>query len=103
MSDDEQIFDDEQMFDNEQMLKDELILDDELALDDELNKAIKTLHLPNTIQMKEFLTISEEDMIYEIPDNISEFADIFRNRSIDHLNEADDSVEIEIICINNAL
>lgn len=99
----EQMSDDEQMFDDEQMLEDELMLDDELVFDDELNKAIKALRLPNAMQMKEFLTIPEEDMIYEIPDDISEFADMFRNGPADHPDEVDDSAEVEIICINKAL
>jgi hypothetical protein len=95
--------DDEQISDDEQMLEDELMLNDELTLDDELNKAIKTLQLPNTMQVKEFLTIPNEDMIYEIPDDISEFADMFKNKPTDHPDEADDSAEVEIICINKAL
>lgn len=95
--------DDEQMLDDELMPDDELMLDNELALDDELNKAIKALHLPNMMQMKEFLTIPEEDVVYEIPDDISEFANMFRNGATDHPDEADDSTEIEIICINKAL
>ncbi|CAI2194449.1 179_t:CDS:1, partial [Funneliformis geosporum] len=52
---------------------------------------IKALHLPNTMQVKEFLTISEEDMIYKIPDNILEFVDMFKNRLAVHPDEADDS------------
>src|SRR5437763_6225878 len=47
--------------------------DDDLMIDDELNEAIKALHLPNMMQVKELLTIPEEDIIYEIPD-FSEFA-----------------------------
>ena len=54
------------------------------------------------IQIKEFLTISEEDIIYEIS-NISEFADMFNNRHTDYPDEIDDSDEVEIICSNEAL
>jgi hypothetical protein len=89
--DDEQMFNDKQMRNDEPMPDDKLMLDSELALDDELNKAIKALHLPNMMQMKEFLTIPEEDIVYEIPDDISEFAKLFRNRVTDHPDEADDS------------
>ena len=88
------IYDDDLMFD------DDLMLDDDLVLDDELNEAIRALHLPNMMQVKEFLTIPEEDIIYEIP-NISEFADMFKDGH--DPDEIDDSAEVEIICINEAL
>jgi hypothetical protein len=101
--DDEQMFNDEQMRNNKPMFDDKLMLDSKLTLDDELNKAIKALYLPNMMQIKEFLTIPEEDIVYEIPDSISEFAKLFRNRVTDHLDEADNSTEVEIICINKAL
>src|SRR5687768_5834091 len=76
------------------MFDDDLILDDDLMLDDELNEAIKALHLPNMIQMKEFLTIPEEDIVYDIP-NMSEFVDMFKNGPVNHPDEIDDSTEIE--------
>ena len=66
------------------MLNDDLILNDDILLDNELNEAIKAHHLPNMMQVKEFLTIPEENVIYEIP-NISEFADMFKNEPVDHL------------------
>src|SRR5256714_10667185 len=74
--------------------------DDNLTIDDELNKVIKALHLPNMMQIKEFLTIPEKDIIYEIP-NISEFADMFNNKHTDHPDEIDDSDEV--ICNNEIL
>jgi len=80
-----------------------IIYDDDSMLDYELNKAIKTLHLPNMMQVKEFLTIPEENIVYEIPNTSAEFADIFKNGPINHLDEADDSFELEIIYINEAL
>src|SRR2546421_12827340 len=80
----------------------DLMFDDDLMLDDELNEAIRALHLPNMMQVKEFLTIPEEDVVYEIPDTSAEFADIFKNGP-NHPDEADDSSEMEIICINEAL
>ncbi|CAB5363548.1 unnamed protein product [Rhizophagus irregularis] len=92
--------DDERMIDDED---DELMPNDELILDDELNKAIKTLRLPNMMEVKELLTIPEEYIVYEIPDDISEFADMFKNGSTNHPDEIDDSAEIKIICVNKAL
>ena len=84
------------------MLDDDLIPDNDLMLDEEFNKAIKALHLPNMMQMKEFLTILKENIIYDIS-NISKFENIFKNRPVDHSDEMDDSTEIEIISISNAL
>ncbi len=52
--------------------------------------------------MKEFLTILKENIIYDIS-NISKFENIFKNRPVDHSDEMDDSTEIEIISISNAL
>src|SRR2546421_165099 len=60
------------------------------------------LFLDILMQIKEFLTIPEEDIIYEIP-NISEFADMFNNKHTDHPDEIDDSDEVKIICSNEAL
>src|SRR6266498_4469319 len=71
-------------------------------LDEELNEVIKALHLPNIMQVKEFLTIPEEDIVYDIP-NISEFENMFKNEPVDHSDEMDDSTEIEIISISNVL
>ena len=71
-------------------------------LDEEFNEAIKALHLPNMMQVKEFLTIPEENIVYDIP-NILEFENMFKNRPIDHPNEMNNSTEIKIISISNAL
>jgi len=76
--------------------------DDDSILDDELNRAIEDLHLPNMMPVKEFLTIPEEDVIYEFL-NISEFEDVFKNGPTNHPDEIDDSAEIETIHINEAL
>ena len=59
------------------ILDEDLIPDDDLMLDEELNEAIKALHLPNMMQVKEFLTIPEEDIVYDIP-NILEFENMFK-------------------------
>lgn len=71
--------------------------------DDELAKAIEALNLPNRMGVKEFLTIPEEEIIYKIPDEVLEIADLFKEPDINHPDEIDDSIEIEIICINEAL
>src|SRR6266511_3319754 len=84
------------------ILDKDLIPDDNLMLDEELNEAIKALHLPNIMQVKEFLTIPEEDIVYDIP-NMLEFVDMFKNGSVNHPDEIDDSTEIEIISVSNAL
>lgn len=76
--------------------------DDDLILDFELNRALESLHLPNTMQVKEFLTIPDENIVYEIPD-ISELAEMFKNRPTNNPDEMDDSIEVEKICINEAL
>jgi len=83
-------------------IEDDIYEDDDLMLDDELSKAIEALNLPNMMQVKEFLTIPEEDIVYEIPD-ISEFTDMFKNKPTSDPDEVDDSVETEIIHINEAL
>ncbi len=71
-------------------------------LNEELNEAIKSLHLSNMMQVKEFLTISEEDIVYDIP-NILKFENMFKNGPVDHPNEMNNSTEIKIISISNAL
>src|SRR6266498_2154421 len=71
-------------------------------LDEELNEAIKALHLSNMMQVKEFLTISKEDIVYDIS-NILEFKNMFKNELVNYLDKMDDSIEIEIISVNNIL
>ena len=76
------------------------------SINDELNEAIKALHLPNMIDMEEFLNNPEEDIVYEIPNDqvISEIASLFKNgANTNNSDEIDDSIEIETICINKAL
>ncbi|PKK55742.1 hypothetical protein RhiirC2_801626, partial [Rhizophagus irregularis] len=75
---------------------------DDSNIDSELNRAIEALHLSDMMQVKEFLTIPEEDVIYEFL-NISEFEDMFKSGTTDHPDEVDDSSEMEIIHINEAL
>ena len=57
------------------------------------------------MHMEEFLNNPDEDIVYEIPEDqiISEIADLFKNKqNINHPNDVDDSVEEEIICVNEA-
>ncbi|CAB5376754.1 unnamed protein product [Rhizophagus irregularis] len=75
---------------------------DDSNIDSELNRAIEALHLSDMMQVKEFLTIPEEDVIYEFL-NISEFEDMFKSGTTDHPDEVDDISEMEIIHINEAL
>src|SRR3954454_22252663 len=81
---------------SEDIYDDDLMLDDDLILDDDLNKAIEALHLPNMMRIKEFLTILEEDIVYELS-HVSEFANMFKNGPINHPDEVDDSAEIESV------
>src|SRR6266516_1396436 len=74
---------------------------------DDINE---TLHLPNAMKAKEFLTISEEDIIYEIPEDddqiIAEIASHYKKNEeiIDGLNDLnDDSTEILAVNPNTAL
>jgi hypothetical protein len=84
---------------------------DDLTLDD-LDSEIKELHLPNAMQAKEFLNISNEEIVYEIPEEdhvIDELVDIFKKKpdeeDIDNLDEdeVDDSNEIPAITVSQAL
>ncbi|CAB4390563.1 unnamed protein product [Rhizophagus irregularis] len=66
--------------------------DDNSVLDDDLNKTIKALRLPNIMQLKEFLTIPKENIVYEISEDeiISELANIFK-KNTNYPDEINDS------------
>jgi hypothetical protein len=72
---------------------------DDLMLD-EISKMLETLNLPNSMEAEEFLNISEENIIYEIPEDdriITELVEIFNKKSdlnTDNIDEIDDSVEV---------
>ena len=58
------------------------------------------------MQVKEFLTIPDKDIVYLIPEDqiILEIARLFKSGlDTDHPDEIDDSTEVETICINEAL
>lgn len=76
--------------------------DNNAIIDSELKRAIESLHLPNIMQVKEFLTIPKEDVIYEFL-NISEFEDIFKDGPTNHPDDVDDSSKMKLIHINKAL
>jgi hypothetical protein len=87
-------------------LHDEVGETDNLILD-ELRNGLKALRLPNAMQMKEFLTIPEEDITYEVLEDdqiIAELVNIFKSgeNNINDLDEMDDSTEIPIINTNVA-
>ena len=87
-------------------LHDEVGETDNLILD-ELRNGLKALRLPNAMQMKEFLTIPEEDITYEVLEDdqiIAELVNIFKSgeNNINDLDEMDDSTEIPIISTNVA-
>lgn len=81
--------------------------DNNSILDDELGEAIKALNLPNGMQVKELLTIPDENIVYLIPEDqiiIPEIARLFKKGSdTDHPDEIDDSTEVKTICISKAL
>ncbi|CAG8778930.1 2231_t:CDS:1, partial [Racocetra persica] len=87
--------------------------EDEVSLEDplleELSKNIEDLNFLNPIRVEKYLNNSDEDIVYEIPDDdqiISDLVETFEERSGEIENnpeEVDDSVEEEIISPNDAL
>jgi hypothetical protein len=76
---------------------------------DELAKGIEVLQFAHPMKAKEFLTIPEEDIVYEVPEGdnmIEELVDMFKTseeESVNNPDEADDSIEIAPINANTAL
>lgn len=81
---------------------------DNLILE-EVAKGIENLQFAHPMQAKEFLTIPEEDIVYEVPEGdnmIEELVDMFKTseeESINDPDEADDSIEVAAINANTAL
>ena len=80
------------------------------SLLEELSEALEGLNFSNRMQIEEFLTIPEEDVVYEIPKEdqiITELVETFKKRSDEETSEnpdeADDSAEIAIISPSAAL
>jgi hypothetical protein len=77
---------------------------DRLVLE-EITETLDALHLPNRMGVNELLTIPDENVIYEIPEEdrlIATLADTFRKEE-NNLEEDDDGVEPVIISANMAL
>ncbi|CAG8492815.1 36207_t:CDS:2, partial [Racocetra persica] len=73
----------------------------------DIANTFEALGLPNSMNVKEFLAISEENIIYEVfPDNqmITELVETFRmnNPTDTDLKDANDSLEISIVSANIA-
>ena len=69
----------------------------------EISRMLEVLNLPNSMNAKEFLNISEENIVYEVPEDIIEFIEMLKKRSDENNDEMDDSIETEIINANVAL
>jgi hypothetical protein len=67
---------------------------------------LEIINLPNSMRAKEFLNIPEENIIYEVPEDITEFIEIFKKQSeenINDLDEVDDGTEVVIVSTSIAL
>ncbi|CAG8818427.1 9131_t:CDS:2, partial [Racocetra persica] len=97
-------------------LSDEVRRTNDSSLDELVNVLNNTHHLPNSMKVDEFLTMSEKNLVYEIPLDdqiIKEFAYTFRRdkgaKNIDDEgieimdDERDDSIEIAIVSSSSAL
>ena len=85
-------------------------LDDDYEVSEELTNALKILNFSDMMELEEFITIPEENMVCEILDDdeiITELVNNFKKRSdgenTDDLDEMDDSIEEEEISFNVAL
>ena len=88
---------------------DDIIHETDVLTLDELFKTLEAFHLPDVMQVKEFLNLPDEKIVYEVLDDdkiIIELVDIFKKRSnenIDDLDEIDDSTEMVVINTSVAL
>ena len=75
----------------------------------ELHDTFKVLHLPNAMKVEEFLTIPEEDTVFEVLEDdqiIEDLVNIFKKfdkENVNDIDEMDDSTEIPIINNNITL
>ena len=75
---------------------------------EELSDTLKVLNFSDGMQVEEFLTLSEENIVYEVPEEdhiITELVDIFKQRPDENLDgdeRDDDSIEIELVSISSA-
>ena len=65
---------------------------------DEISRMLEILNLPNSMRVKEFLNIPEENIVYEVPEDITEFIEIFKKKyeNTNDLDEVDDSTEVAL-------
>ncbi len=75
----------------------------------ELHDTFKVLHLSNAMKVEEFLTIPEEDIVFEDLEDDQIIADLINafkksdEENINDIDEMDDSTEVSIINSNVAL
>src|SRR6266498_4872384 len=75
----------------------------------ELHDLFKVLHLSNVMKVEEFLTIPDEDIVFEVLEDDQIIADLINTfkrsneENIDNIDEMDDSTEVPIISNNVAL
>ena len=84
-----------------------LVTTDDQVLN-ELAETLDALGLPNAMEIEEFLTLPDENIVYQLPENdqiIVDLANTFRRREGETKNsdEDDDSTEILIISTSTAL
>ena len=73
---------------------------------EELAETLNALHLPNQMGVNEFLTVPDENVVYEVPEEdrlIAELADAFREEETNNSDEDDDAIELIIISASMAL
>uniref|UniRef100_U9UVM3 Uncharacterized protein n=1 Tax=Rhizophagus irregularis (strain DAOM 181602 / DAOM 197198 / MUCL 43194) TaxID=747089 RepID=U9UVM3_RHIID len=56
---------------------------------------LEIINLPNSKGAKEFLNIPEENIVYKVPENITEFIEIFKKQSEENTNDLNDLDEID--------
>ncbi|PKY47211.1 hypothetical protein RhiirA4_462337 [Rhizophagus irregularis] len=70
---------------------------------------LEIINLPNSMGAKEFLNIPEENIVYKVSENITEFIEIFKKQSeentndLNDLDKIDDSTEVVTVGTNMAL
>ncbi|GES96646.1 CENP-B homolog protein 2-like [Rhizophagus clarus] len=83
---------------------------DDYDVSDELTNALNALNFFNMMELEEYLTIPEENIVSEIHDNdeiIAEIVNNFKKKSNENntdndLDEVDDNIEKEVISFNIA-
>ena len=79
----------------------------ENAISDELCKVFEKIHLSESMEVEEFLSIPEEDIVYEVPSDdqlMTELVDTFKiAESSNNSEDVDDSTEIAVISASTAL